>query len=1117
MLSFKRIMTLMAGCSLLAACQLDPIDIPADELYTREFIKNYGIINSEQDWSVVKRGAITVTTTQTTNVQIFTKLGGVKTVILGSFADVSGTQTLEFDCPKETETVMVKTSSTFEIVPLGGDLIIGPESRGTSGTDALTGYTIDNGWYVGPEYLKAVQKILPEGDPNNLNRKNIVADFNFVSDGTEFALYPIGWQTTANDVLGVYWYKDGKMYTKDIFDNKVMEGNVKYHNIYTRATKGGPLTITPAIKDGTVNVPLSGTFKISFNRNVRTVTGHSAKFVSSSNTVDLVWPTEVNGHDVTYAYSGLEPDTEYTFTLTAGSFEAVKQYGERDDAKLEKTYTLKFRTEDKRAKWVSTTVTLDETGIAGTVAVTFDRAVSLGSGKLVFSPSEGIETGQKKLSTDQTTITVPFSGCDYSTTYTIYPASDFASHAEGIMMGSENDIKETFTTPKKLINYESSATVVGFREGLNNGSTKLADDFTSETQILEENDYLSATLTYSGQPLRADSHFPDLKFPVDNGEPASFNIAFKSKMIVETQTPSGDNYAGIYLSATSDLLLSVYGFPDKSDKVIAPTVYDLDSKTILTETDHTYDIQTVIDKNNNSVTYNVFRVKFEIKAGNYFVCIDKSTNGYLAGFAYQLPDSEASDGGETSRGYRPRSFTKYNTKLFGYDSAARSRADGSNGINLNIHKLEDWDSNRSHYLVDEGYFRTDMNKKDAVSTAGEDEVITHRVAFTLPKGTIFGFYIRNNNGAAQITGDGNNPKPYTNYSMSSLNKSMKNSFFNSLDLSKTDAKFFTEGWGTPEDGNYDSKVSSNFHDKLTHDSKLVKVSDTRRYSTASTYTDDEGNRYFSFEDWVDYDFNDIMFLLEKKDVEVVDGDVETNPYIFAVEDLGATSASDIDFNDVVFAVEHLDGSDSAFVTVLAAGGTLKTDLCYDGKVIGREIGEIVDGPLDPSTRLEHINQWFGHAGHGTVINAGTGVNHPFDELTTVRIPVDKNFSIVDAHKADLNKLGFTIRVERGDGDTWDEITRPDHLGEAPQIIILPGTWAWPLETTPIMEAYPGGINENGNFTPSFKEWVNGGDGKGYQNTKWHLTPAEGKVMEHPWEGSDAARRYFYNHMENRDN
>lgn len=76
MLSIKRILTLMAGCSLLAACQLDPIDIPADELYTREFIKNYGLIHSDQDWSVVKRGAVTVTTTQTTNVQIFTILGG---------------------------------------------------------------------------------------------------------------------------------------------------------------------------------------------------------------------------------------------------------------------------------------------------------------------------------------------------------------------------------------------------------------------------------------------------------------------------------------------------------------------------------------------------------------------------------------------------------------------------------------------------------------------------------------------------------------------------------------------------------------------------------------------------------------------------------------------------------------------------------------------------------------------------------------------------------------------------------------------------------------------------------------------------------------------------------
>lgn len=1107
----------MAGCSLLAACQLDPIDIPADELYTREFIKNYGLIHSDQDWSVVKRGAVTVTTTQTTNVQIFTILGGDKTILLGSFSEVSGTQTLEFDCPKETETVLVKTLSTFEIVPLDGELIIGPESRGSSGTDALPGYTIENGWYCGPKFLSAVQTKLPEGDPSNMNRKDIVADFNFVSDGNEFALYPIGWQTTANDVLGVYWYKNGKMYTKDIFDNMKMEGGVKYHNILTRATYGGPLNVLLSdISDGTVNVPLSGSFTLSFNRNIKQTGSHSATLNGSS--LSLV---SIEGNEVTYQFSNLAPDTKYTFKLSKGSFEAIKKPGERDDAKNDE-YTFSFTTEDKRAKWKKTTVTLDATGLAGTVAVEFDRAVSKGSCALTFVPATGITQGDIISSTDNTTITVPFSGCDYSTTYTVTPASGFASHPDGILMGKDKDMKVEFTTTKKTIKYNSVATVVGFDEEVVKHPTQnntLSENFTPETQILTSNDYLSATLLYdpTGKPLKNDSQFSNIMFPVAGGASTSFGIAFKSKVYLDSFELYNNGYAGIYLNSTSDLLLSVYGFPDKNTNELVPTIYDLDNKVYLTSyEDPHYDTQTVQDKDGKDCTYTAYSVKFEIKAGHYLVFIDKSTNGLIAGFAYQLPDEpqDTEDTGITSsRGSKTRTITKYNHQLY---SNQRSRAEESDDLPLDIWRIADYDED--YAINTEGYFRTQMTSKEAVSTKGEDEVITHRISFTLPKGTIFGFYIRNNNGAAQITGDGNNPQPYTNYSMSSLNQTMKNSFFNRLDLSKNDAAYFAEGWGTEDKGN----KNGDYHDKLKDSNgKFIKVSESRKYSTASTYTvdangDGEMNRYFSFEDWVDYDFNDIVFLIDPaSNADVVDGDVETNPYIFAVEDLGATTASDIDFNDVVFAVEHLAGCDSAFVTVLAAGGTLKTDLCYDGKVIGREIGDIVDGPLTPGTSLAHINQWFGHNNHGAVINAGAGIEHSFDELTTVRIPVDPTkFTIVDAHKADLSKLGFSIRVEREDG-TWDDITRPDHTGEAPQIIILPGTWSWPMEKMPIMQAYPGGLDKDGNFTPSFKEWVNGGDGKGYKNTKWHLSPAEGTVIEHPWEGSDAARKYFYNHMEER--
>lgn len=499
-------------------------------------------------------------------------------------------------------------------------------------------------------------------------------------------------------------------------------------------------------------------------------------------------------------------------------------------------------------------------------------------------------------------------------------------------------------------------------------------------------------------------------------------------------------------------------------------------------------------KNNSTKTWTKYTVTVVLKKdGIYRVFANPGSQGRIAGLSYQLPSEDV----ESSP------VTYYN----GSDAAGvRSRVSSSdNGIpDLGNHgKVPDFFKEGEE--PGHGFSRATRGSKYAIRDGGKDEVLTHRISFTLKEGVIFGFYLRNNSGANNLTNRENNSKvvAYTNYSMSSLNQDMPNSFFNSLDPGAADAPFFASGWGTPSGGKYHGDLNG------------VTVPENRKYSTASTYTvriNGQEMRYFSFEDWVDYDFNDIAFMVapESTDTEIVDNEVDTNPYIYAVEDLGATATSDIDFNDIVFAVEYVSGSDAAFVTMLAAGGTLKAHLYYKGHEIGNGFGEIVAGPhVGTDKVLGHVNDWFGVDTHNVTVNVGSGgVQTGFGALTTVRIPVDEDFSLVGKLEGDISREnGFFVEVEREDGRTT-QITRPDHKGEAPQMIILPGTWHWPLERVAISEAYPGGINYDGTYLPSFQEWVTKGDGFGFQSIDWYKTAKDGTVMRHAWNGSEAARDYY---------
>lgn len=215
-------------------------------------------------------------------------------------------------------------------------------------------------------------------------------------------------------------------------------------------------------------------------------------------------------------------------------------------------------------------------------------------------------------------------------------------------------------------------------------------------------------------------------------------------------------------------------------------------------------------------------------------------------------------------------------------------------------------------------------------------------------------------------------------------------------------------------------------------------------------------RILAFEDWggsgSDLDLNDVVLYITSANVEeipdVEDHDADPIKWLIAAEDLG--SVDDFDFNDVVFEVEHAAGRLVATIRPLAAGGTLETYLCRDGKRVNNR----------------EWHSLFGQS-HTTMVNTGRATGRA--STFTIDVPADFTLtsssvgsgSIHENYKQNMG--GFSIEVVREDGRV-STIEAPG-VGTAPQMILIfqkdDKKWRWPVERVNIKSAYP-----------RFESWMN---------------------------------------------
>ena len=235
---------------------------------------------------------------------------------------------------------------------------------------------------------------------------------------------------------------------------------------------------------------------------------------------------------------------------------------------------------------------------------------------------------------------------------------------------------------------------------------------------------------------------------------------------------------------------------------------------------------------------------------------------------------------------------------------------------------------------------------------------------------------------------------------------------------------------------------------------------TRGVIKAASWTFN-GQTFLGFEDGGgDEDLNDIVFWVQgqyktpEPPITVPDPDPLPEPqsesWIIACEDLGNTD--DIDFNDVVFSVSHTAGETTAKVTPLAAGGVLPSNIYYGGSNLG-EIHNLING-AQPNAN-----------GQYSMLN--TGSKGTPGSAITINVPADYS----------VTNHGFTVKVK---DQNESIVLESAEIGTAPQMLVLPGEWAWPTERTPIGTAFP-----------MFVDWSKAAN----TAIDWYKSPVEGKVVK----------------------
>jgi len=206
--------SLVTACAVLSACTSDNIEIPKSELYAREFVKQFGVVDPNHDWNNATQGSVTVVTSSPTHVEVLADIRGER-YIFADYHNVNGKETINFTIPKGVSELIVTLDGQQFKTQIGGTvdgrnrsrIVSDPTSEGNTGVTAEL-VTDQNLWMVVPMLNATVfRRKMPESCYNALN-DGVHNDFTFKFTEHDIIIRPLYWQTNQTLELGLFYIGD---------------------------------------------------------------------------------------------------------------------------------------------------------------------------------------------------------------------------------------------------------------------------------------------------------------------------------------------------------------------------------------------------------------------------------------------------------------------------------------------------------------------------------------------------------------------------------------------------------------------------------------------------------------------------------------------------------------------------------------------------------------------------------------------------------------------------------------------------------------------------------------------------------------------------------------------
>ena len=232
--------TLMAvfGAVLVAcaSCSDEVPTSPASELYTREFVKKFGVIDRNHTWNTATSGTVNVSVDTESRIIVSGIYGGKRYKLAQYDHVMPGTRTLTFDMPEGFRKLRVTDGKQEVFTEVGGSADFASRGRIIwEKDDEVVKVTRTDYRTLSDEAVRSFGRYLPEGEDN---RGKVVQNFTFVANGP-FTIYPVFWQTSAYNTLGIYYESktekedDGtpKIVHVPLYTNKIIKEGETHSNL----------------------------------------------------------------------------------------------------------------------------------------------------------------------------------------------------------------------------------------------------------------------------------------------------------------------------------------------------------------------------------------------------------------------------------------------------------------------------------------------------------------------------------------------------------------------------------------------------------------------------------------------------------------------------------------------------------------------------------------------------------------------------------------------------------------------------------------------------------------------------------------------------------------------